>query len=230
MSEELARKFHETYEQLAPQFGYATREDTKQFDASSPNGKLMIAVCAVIAGNLERDEARAEVAKLRQDAQREAEHHDRMVGELERLYDKNDKLRDIAEAHTHTISDVASSLQEFEARQSDLRLQGFASALQVKSMMSQIEELTNLLRNVERERDEARVDIAILKQDAQREAEHHDRMVRGLYDQNAKLREIAEWFVNLWNESGGDEGWDYPVDRKTRLLLAQFKQLKEGAK
>lgn len=39
----------------------------------------------------ERDEARAEIAVLRQDAQREAEHHDRMVGELERLYDQINK-------------------------------------------------------------------------------------------------------------------------------------------
>jgi hypothetical protein len=45
----------------------------------------------------ERDEARNERDVLRLDAQREAEHHDRMVTELEGLYDKNDKLRDITE-------------------------------------------------------------------------------------------------------------------------------------
>lgn len=38
--EELARLFHDTYERLAPQFGYDTREDTKEFDPTSPNGKL----------------------------------------------------------------------------------------------------------------------------------------------------------------------------------------------
>ena len=36
----------------------------------------------------ERDEARAEIQRLRLDAQKEAEHHDRMVKELEELYDK----------------------------------------------------------------------------------------------------------------------------------------------
>jgi hypothetical protein len=36
----------------------------------------------------ERDEARAEIQMLRLDAQKEAEHHDRMVKELEELYDK----------------------------------------------------------------------------------------------------------------------------------------------
>lgn len=46
--EALARKFHDTYESLAPLFGYRTRENTKGFDPSSPNGKLMIEVCKAI--------------------------------------------------------------------------------------------------------------------------------------------------------------------------------------
>ena len=41
----MARFFHETYERLAPQFGYETRSDTKEFDYQSPNGRLMAAVC-----------------------------------------------------------------------------------------------------------------------------------------------------------------------------------------
>ena len=41
----MARFFHETYERLAPQFGYETRADTKTFDHESPNGRLMAAVC-----------------------------------------------------------------------------------------------------------------------------------------------------------------------------------------
>lgn len=44
--ETLARRFHEIYERLAPQFGYKTRTETRQFDPTSSNGKLMIAVCA----------------------------------------------------------------------------------------------------------------------------------------------------------------------------------------
>jgi hypothetical protein len=42
---ELAILFHNTYERLAPSFGYETRVDTKLFDITTPNGKLMIAVC-----------------------------------------------------------------------------------------------------------------------------------------------------------------------------------------
>lgn len=45
---ELATRFHETYERLAPQFGYETRQDTKQFDPTTPNGQLMQAVAKEI--------------------------------------------------------------------------------------------------------------------------------------------------------------------------------------
>lgn len=47
--ESLARQFHEAYERLAPQFGYETRAETRQFDPTTPNGKLMIAVCSALA-------------------------------------------------------------------------------------------------------------------------------------------------------------------------------------
>lgn len=49
-SEQLAQKFHETYERLAPAFSYTTRiESAKPWDnVPENNKKLMIAVCAEI--------------------------------------------------------------------------------------------------------------------------------------------------------------------------------------
>lgn len=44
-AEKMAAVFHEAYERLAPQFGYETRKDTREFNEKSPNGQLMIAVC-----------------------------------------------------------------------------------------------------------------------------------------------------------------------------------------
>jgi oligoendopeptidase F len=49
-SEQLAKKFHETYERLAPSFGYKTREASAKpwADVPEQNKKLMIAVCAAL--------------------------------------------------------------------------------------------------------------------------------------------------------------------------------------
>ena len=44
----LATLFHNYYEELAPIFGYETRIETRQFDPSTPNGRLMIAVCGKV--------------------------------------------------------------------------------------------------------------------------------------------------------------------------------------
>lgn len=43
---ELAKRFHECYERLAPQHGYATRASTREFNPESTNGRTMVAVCA----------------------------------------------------------------------------------------------------------------------------------------------------------------------------------------
>jgi len=40
----LAMLFHETYEGMAPEFGYTTNKATRKFNPNSPNGKLMVAV------------------------------------------------------------------------------------------------------------------------------------------------------------------------------------------
>lgn len=45
---QLATLFHETYERRAPDFGYETRQETRRFDPSTPNGRLMVAVCGEI--------------------------------------------------------------------------------------------------------------------------------------------------------------------------------------
>jgi len=46
--ETLARFFHDTYEMLAPSFGYETREDTREFNPESKNGRLMVTVCGAV--------------------------------------------------------------------------------------------------------------------------------------------------------------------------------------
>lgn len=83
--EDWARRFHDTYERLAPSYGYETREDTKAFELESPNGLLMVAVCGEVV-------RAAEAAALR----RAAEHLTTMpVGDVTYRYEcgRQDGLR-----------------------------------------------------------------------------------------------------------------------------------------
>jgi hypothetical protein len=59
----LARRFHEFYEQSAPAFGYKTKEETKEFDPESANGRLMAWVCYEIVKE-EKQKLGKEICKL----------------------------------------------------------------------------------------------------------------------------------------------------------------------
>lgn len=54
----LAILFHELYEKYAPEYGYETREQSKVFQAHTPNGKLMIRVCREIQKVVDVDSKR----------------------------------------------------------------------------------------------------------------------------------------------------------------------------
>jgi hypothetical protein len=49
---QLATLFHDKYETLAPTYGYETREETRNFNPESNNGKLMVQVCREILNHL----------------------------------------------------------------------------------------------------------------------------------------------------------------------------------
>ncbi len=65
-SVELAMDFHELYEKLAPDFGYITHEETRNFDADSPNGQLMIRVARGIIEHYHFNEVATELAASRE--------------------------------------------------------------------------------------------------------------------------------------------------------------------
>ena len=68
MSEQLARQFHEIYERLALSFGYETRTETRAFEPTTPNGRLMIAVTDEIEATIQQRiaELTAELARLQE--------------------------------------------------------------------------------------------------------------------------------------------------------------------
>lgn len=53
-AEDVAKLFHETYERLAPAFGYKTRKDTavKWDELPARNKNLMIATCRTVLNTL----------------------------------------------------------------------------------------------------------------------------------------------------------------------------------
>jgi len=70
------------------------RDEANYFlkELAEADGQLKVKMqklCEVLQkAERERDEAREEIQRLRYDSQKEAEHHDRMVKELEGLYDQ----------------------------------------------------------------------------------------------------------------------------------------------
>ena len=56
-AEALAQRFHETYERLAPQYGYETRKESsvEWKDVPTNNKNLMIAVCSEILFTNDKD-------------------------------------------------------------------------------------------------------------------------------------------------------------------------------
>ncbi|GAI79952.1 unnamed protein product [marine sediment metagenome] len=44
-NDRIAREFHDMYEWLAPNYGYNTRHETREYDSLSPNGRLMLETC-----------------------------------------------------------------------------------------------------------------------------------------------------------------------------------------
>lgn len=90
--ERLARQFHEVYERLAPSFGYATREETREFDPLSPNGLLMVAVCKELR-DAEIERLIAECVVLRTQLLFVASESKKHNAEIKRLIREREEFR-----------------------------------------------------------------------------------------------------------------------------------------
>lgn len=69
---EIAKEFHDTYEKLASEYTYETREDTKVFDINSNNGKLMYATVNEIVSPIlkENQELKKQVEEYQQELEK----------------------------------------------------------------------------------------------------------------------------------------------------------------
>lgn len=169
----------------------------------------------------ERDEAIADRDILRIDAQREAEHHDRMVGELERVYQERDEAREEA-GHWKTEYEIVVDrlrgrkhprdngiiaddeiIPKLERERDEARQDAAHWESEYEIVVARLCGVKHkrdngiifeheVIPKLERELNEAKAEIQKLRYDAQREAEHHDRMVgemERLYDEIQSLSE-----------------------------------------
>lgn len=141
---EITKKFHDTYEKLASEYTYETREDTKVFDINSNNGKLMYAtvneiVSPILKGNQRLKEIEKEHQKI----------NGRLHLEIKELKEKYMKLED---KYIHNVSccneedcDLFCEHQELK-----LELSGYRQAiLEDKDMLGLKEENQSLKKQLE---------------------------------------------------------------------------------
>lgn len=105
---EITKKFHDTYEKLASEYTYETREDTKVFDINSNNGKLMYATVNEIV---------SPILKENKILKENAENNDKVVDKVnwenqllkkenEQLKDKLSKIETLIINHNRNIGDI----------------------------------------------------------------------------------------------------------------------------
>lgn len=103
-AERWARRFHELYEELAPGFGYATREESRKpwEEVPQKNRELMIAVARGVVGEAtaaleqERDRLAKELERahgIEEEAQEYQRERDQARAEVERLKTENDEVK-----------------------------------------------------------------------------------------------------------------------------------------
>jgi len=127
-AEQLAKKFHDTYEELAPQFGYVTREESRKAweDVPEPNKLLMIAVAGkILMAPLERPQLTADGIKCTF-IQVQNKTQDRLNEKGSGiLISRHEALGVITEEYTELISAVESGSQaEVEDELLDITVAG----------------------------------------------------------------------------------------------------------
>lgn len=109
---EITKKFHDTYEKLASEYTYKTREDTKVFDINSNNGKLMYAtVNEIVSPILEENKKLKEQLLVTQDNEEtfrlEMEDITQILGLDE------DALFDDVKAYARSLNDNWNKLKKY---------------------------------------------------------------------------------------------------------------------
>ena len=107
---EITKKFHDTYEKLASEYTYETREDTKVFDINSNNGKLMYATVNEIVSPI-----------LKENEQLKADYGTQAQIERDMLQQENKILRENAENNDKVVAKVNWENQSLKKQLEELK-------------------------------------------------------------------------------------------------------------
>ena len=156
--EQLARQFHEVYERLAPSFGYETRKDTKKFDPTQPNGRLMMAVCAEIfaVASAQLATLQRELAGAREDFQSFAKIDQAANSELTTLRAQLEEAKQDKEAALKTAQFRFEAWSDGESERDSL-------TAQLEEAKNEIGDLANSLVTERDLVDTLRVQVAKLR-------------------------------------------------------------------
>lgn len=97
---EITKEFHDTYEKLANEYTYETREDTKVFDINSNNGKLMYATVNEIVSPILKENK-----ILRENAENNDKVVDNVNWENMLLKKENQELKSQLKGTTHCFDE-----------------------------------------------------------------------------------------------------------------------------
>lgn len=205
---ELARRFHEAYERLAPSFGYKTRDETAVpwEDVPEANKRLMEAVVGEVC--------------------------DRLSVERDRLDDRNAALRDQLENNRSLLDTARAERDAALAARDDAQSAAFAAMEHYNATLGRALKAENELAAAVAERDTAR---AALKDAEQQNELLEGDVLRFLRQRNAALERAAAHFhpgpdgaddiirrelVREWVDEGHDR-----VDEEDRQRLVAVQRM-----
>ena len=112
--EETTRRFHYIYEQVAKEYGYKTREDTKELDFNSPNGMTMLkTVEMVTTPYLEEIERLGNEIQVQiEDNVRLNEYIEEKDKEIERLKEEKESWKRVATKNFNEAEDYKAIIKE----------------------------------------------------------------------------------------------------------------------
>lgn len=113
---EITKKFHDTYEKLASEYTYETREDTKVFDINSNNGKLMYATVNEIVSPILEENQKLNGTIQTYDIllKSNIEENKQLQERMEYLERSNNRREDIIIEQRQEISDLEDNWDELK--------------------------------------------------------------------------------------------------------------------